>query len=89
MVIHINTYGHMQLDSLTVETNLLGTVHVLSPQDEPLYLLLAVITTVILEYLTIIVQTHTTSPTHCGTVQVVLLTIHVVSTLTNHSSIIG
>ena len=89
MVVHGNTYGHMQLDSLTMEAMLIITVHVLLSQDQPLPLLLAVITTVNLEEEVLLMQTHTTSPTHCGMVQVVLLTIHVVPTLTNHGSIIS
>ena len=89
MVIHVNTYGHMQLESLTMVTILIGTVHVLLPQDQPLPLLLAVITTVNLEQGAVLVSMHTTYLTRCGTLQVVLLAIHVVPTLTNHGSIIS
>ena len=79
----------MQLELLTVETILVVTVPVLLSQDQPLPLLLAIITTVNLEQEVVGMQTHTTSPTHCGMVQVVLLAIHVVPTLTNHGSIIS
>ena len=61
MVIHVNTYGHMQLDSLTREMNLGGTVHVLSPQDQPLPLLLEIITTVNLEEEVVGLLKHITS----------------------------
>ena len=89
MVVHSNTYGHMQLELLTVETILVVTVHVLLSQDQPLPLLSAVITTVNLEEGVVGIFLLITYPTHCGTVQVVLLTIHVVPTLTNHGSIIS
>ena len=89
MVIHINTYGHMQLDSLTVETILGGTVHVLPTQDQPLPPLLAVIITVNLELEMFILLMNITSLTHCGMVKAVLLAIHVALTLTNHGSIIS
>ena len=89
MVIHVNTYGHMQLESLMMETIPTVTVHVLLSQDQPLPLLLAVITTVNLEEEVVGLMLHISYLTHCGTVQVVLLAIHVVPTLTNHGSIIS
>ena len=90
MVIHVNTYGHMQLESLTMEIILvIGTVHVLLLQDKTLLFMLTAISTVNLEQKMIMMLITTTSTTHCGTVQVVLLTIHVVPTLTNHGSIIS
>ena len=88
MAIHVNTFGHMQLDSLTMEIILAGIVHVRSTQDQPLLLLLAIITTVNLEQGAVMLL-HITYLTHCGMVQVVLLIIHVVPTLTNHGSIIS
>ena len=89
MVVHVNIYGHMQLDSLTMEINLVVTVHVLLSQDQLLPLLLAIIPIVNLEEEVLMIQTHTTFLTHCGMVQVVLLAIHVVPTLNNHGSIIS
>ena len=89
MAIHGDTYGHMQLDSLTMEIILFITVHVLLSKDQALPLLLAVITTVNLEQEVVMLRMIITYLTHCGMVQVVLLTIHVVPILTNHGSIIS
>ena len=88
MAIHVNTYGHMQLELLTMEILVL-TVHVLQFQEEPLLLLFPIITTVNLEHWVVMIQGHTTHQTHCGTEQVVLLAITVVPSLTNHGSIIS
>ena len=88
MVIHVTIYGHMQLESLKVQA-LLVTVHVLLIQDDPLLHLLAKTITVNLEQEVVGLLVLITYPTHCGMVQVVLLTIHVVPTLTNHGSIIS
>ena len=89
MVTHVNTYGHMQLDLLIMEIILILTVHVLLFQDQPLPLMLVMITIVSLEQEVVSIGVHITYQTHCGTVQVVPLTIHVVPTLTNHGSIIS
>ena len=51
--IHVNKYGHMQLDSVTVETILVATAHVLSFQEQPLPLLMAIITTMNQEQVTL------------------------------------
>ena len=67
----------------------IGTIHVLLSQDQPLPLLLAVINTVNLEEGVVGLMVCISYPTHCGMVQVVLLAIHVVPTLTNHGSIIS
>ena len=84
MAIHVNTYGPMQLDLLTMKIILVIIVHVLLSQEEILLLLLAITTTVNLELEAVVILTHITYPTHCGMVQVVLLTTHVVLTLINH-----
>ena len=58
-------------------------------QDQPHPLLLAIVTTVNLGRETLILLVYITYLIHCGTVQVVLLAIHAVPTLTNHGSIIS
>ena len=78
----------MQLELLKVEVIVHRTVHVLLLQDQPLPLLLAVITTVNLEQEIVGIFLLITYPTHCGTVQVVL-PVNVVPTETNHGSIIS
>ena len=83
---HIWTYVAGAVGGLTYT---FVTVHVLLLQDQPLPLLLKIITTVNLEQKLALVVVHITSLTHCGMVQVVLLAIHVVPTLTNHGSIIS
>ena len=62
-------------------------VHVLLFQDQLLPFLFAIATIVNLEQEVIMIVMHITYQTHCGMVQVVPLTIHVVPTLTNHGSI--
>lgn len=92
MAIHVNMNRPMQLMLLIMEIILAVTIHVLLYQDQShqtLPFLLAIITTVNLELEVFIVVKHIMAyPTHCGTVQVVLLTTHVVLTL-NHGSIIS
>ena len=89
MVVHVNTYGHMQLELPIMEAIIVVTAHVLPFQDQPLPPLLAIITTVNLEQEVALAMMHITSPTHCGMVQVALLIIHVAPTLTNHGSIVS
>ena len=89
MAVHVNTYGHMRLDLLTMEIILVVTVHVLLLQDQPLPLLLVITITVNQELETLLIIAHIISRIPCGMVQVVLLVSHVVPILINHDSIIS
>ena len=70
--IHVNIYGHMQLETLSMSVTPLVDVPVLHHQEVLLHLLLALTTTVNLEQKIPRMYLHTTCLTHYGMEMVVL-----------------
>ena len=79
MVLHVNIYGHMQLDTLIMTVPHYIGIHVLHHQDHPLLLLLHSTITVNLEQMPT-VESHTTCLNLYGMEVIVLLIVAVIST---------
>ena len=86
MVVHVNIYGHMQLELLSMQVTCLIDVPVLHHQEVLLHLLLALTTTVNLEQKIAMINLYTTCLTHYRMEVGVLQAITVVPISTYHGS---